>query len=193
VDYQGRAMTATTGRRLVDEVVDEITAWNPREFIAAFGRMHQGRISLVHLNVLMLLEATGPIPMNRLADALDISVASVTGVVDRMESRGLVKRQRHADDRRIVLVATAAGGRKVFGLIDRRRRLGLGKLLTRLSDDELQGLLEGHRALRAARAELFAKANVAEVADVVRRGSAARAEKIDALRTRAKRGKVDRL
>ena len=153
-----RAAKEASDRPLVGAVLEEMAAWNPREFITAFQRWHQGAISLIHLNVLTILEAGGPVSMSGLAEALDISVASVTGVVDRMESRGLVKRQRHPEDRRIVLVATAAGGRKVFGLIDRRRRLGLGKLLTRLSDDELQGLLAGHRALRAARAELFAKA-----------------------------------
>ena len=111
-------MTTPSGRKLVDEVVDEITAWNPREFIAAFARMHQGQISLVHLNVLMQLEATGPLPMNRLADALDISVASVTGVVDRMEARGLVERRRDAEDRRVILVHPAEGGRRLFAEID---------------------------------------------------------------------------
>lgn len=137
---------------LVAQVADELTSWNPRDFIAAFSRMHQGQVSLVHLNVLMLLEATGPIPMHRLADALDISVASVTGVVDRMETRGLVERRRDADDRRVILVHPAEGGRRLFAEIDEKRRQGLGKLLASLSDAELQGLLAGHRALRAARA-----------------------------------------
>ena len=154
-DAKASAATAETERPLVGAVLDEMTAWNPREFITAFQRWHQGAISLIHLNVLTILEAGGPVSMSGLADALDISVASVTGVVDRMEARGLVKRQRHPEDRRIVLVAPAAGGRKVFGEIDRRRRQGLGKLLTHLSDDELSGLLAGHRALRAARAELI--------------------------------------
>ncbi|MGH9883992.1 MAG: MarR family winged helix-turn-helix transcriptional regulator [bacterium] len=143
---------ASSSRALVDEVVDQITAWNPREFLTAFGRMHHGQISLVHLNVLMLLETTGPLPMHRLADALDISVASVTGVVDRMEVRGLVERRRDAEDRRVVLVHLAAGGQRLFTEIDEKRRQGLGKLLAHLTDGQLQGLLEGHRALHAARA-----------------------------------------
>jgi len=146
-------MPAASTRRLVDEVVDEITSWNPREFIAAFSRLQHGQVSLVHLNVLILLEATGPLPMNRLADALDISVASVTGVVDRMEARGLVERRRDAEDRRVILVHTAEGGRRLFAEIDQKRRQGLGKLLSGLSDAELTGLLAGHRALRAARAQ----------------------------------------
>jgi DNA-binding MarR family transcriptional regulator len=139
--------------RLVGEVVDEITSWNPREFIAAFSRLHHGQVSLAHLNVLILLETTGPLPMNRLAEALDISVASVTGVVDRMEARGLVERRRDADDRRVILVQSAEGGRRLFAEIDEKRRQGLSKLLGALSEAELSGLLAGHRALRAARAQ----------------------------------------
>ena len=144
------------GRRLVADVADELTSWNPREFIAAFQRWHQGSISLAHLNVLILLEANGPMSMGHVAEALDISVASATGVVDRMESRGLVERRRDADDRRVVLVVPTAGAQAVLGDIDTRRRQALTKILSLLSDDELSGLLNGHRALRAARAT-FAK------------------------------------
>ena len=49
---------------------------------------------------------------------------------------------------------------------------GLGKLLAGLSDDELAGLLAGHRALRVARAEIIAKAHIEEVDDMVRRAKA---------------------
>lgn len=146
--------TKAAGRPLVAQVVDEIGSWNPRELIAAFGRWHHGAVSLVHLNVLILLESTGPMSMSRLADALDISVASVTGMVDRMEARGLVERRRDAADRRVVLVDAAAGGRRLFEEIDEGRRRALGTLLAKLSDTELAGLLAGHRALRVARAAL---------------------------------------
>ena len=143
-----------TARPLVGQVVDELTMWNPREFIAAFQKWHQGAVSLVHLNVLALLEASGPMPMGRLADQLDISVASITGVIDRMEARGLVERRRGTEDRRVILVHPGKGGRKLFEDIGKRRRLGLAALLSKLTDEQLEGLLEGHRALRAARAEL---------------------------------------
>jgi DNA-binding MarR family transcriptional regulator len=142
-------------RRLVQEVVDELSSWNPRELIAAFHRWHQGDISLVHLNVLMLLSSAGPMSMSRLAEALDISVASVTGVIDRMEARGLVERRRDTGDRRVILVTTAEGGDRIFAEIDQRRREGLGVLLEHLTREELTGLLKGHRALRAARKELI--------------------------------------
>jgi DNA-binding MarR family transcriptional regulator len=171
-------VAASADRPLLGAVLDELSSWNPREFITAFQRWHQGAISLIHLNVLTTLEANGPMSMSAIAEALDISVASATGVIDRMEARGLVKRRRHPDDRRVVLVQPAAGGRKVFGDIDKRRRKGLAMLLGRLSDEELNGLLIGHRALHAARQAMAAQGQTHAHAD--------------ALRTRAPRAHVAR-
>lgn len=133
------------------DVVDELSSWNPREFMSAFRRWHQGSLSLAHLNVLTLLEAEGPLSMSHLAEALDVSVASATGIVDRMEARDLVQRRHDTNDRRVVLVEPAAGAAALFEGIDARRRQGLETLLATLSDEELGGLLLGHRALRTAR------------------------------------------
>jgi DNA-binding MarR family transcriptional regulator len=180
---------------LVTEVLDELTAWNPREFIAAFQRWHQGQISLIQLNVLALLEATGPLPMHRLAEALDISVASLTGVVDRMEGRNLVQRRRDIEDRRVILVEPGDGGRRVFAEIDQRRRAGLASLLASLTDEELKGLLQGHRALRAARADLAKRFAVDKIDAMVARAKASRTDKIEAMLARAQAngaGKADR-
>jgi DNA-binding MarR family transcriptional regulator len=146
---------AGKNRPLVQEAIDELSSWNPREFIAAFERWHQGSISLAHLNVLILLEAHRALRMTRLAEALDISVASVTGIVDRMEKRGLVQRVHDLTDRRVVMVYVADGGHAVLQDIDERRREGLAKLLPKLTDDQLRGLLDGHRALREARSEMI--------------------------------------
>lgn len=143
--------TRADSRQLRTAVLDELTSWNPREFIGAFQRWHHGSMSLIHLNVLMLLESMGPASMSRLAEALDVSVASMTGIVDRMESRDLVERRHDEADRRVVIVHPADGAKKLFGDIDERRRTGLAKLLDELSDEDLAGLLQGHRALRAAR------------------------------------------
>lgn len=144
--------------RLVDAVRDELMSWNPREFIIAFRRWHHDAFSLVHLNVLTILEMDGSASMSHLAAALDVSVASTTGIVDRMENRGLVERRRDGRDRRVVLVHPTEAGRDVFREIDRRRREGLEKMLAQLGDKELQGLLSGHRALRTARANAMALA-----------------------------------
>ncbi len=157
---------ATDHRRLAVAVQDELVSWNPREFISAFRRWHHGAFSLIHLNVLTMLEAEGPQSMSRLAETLDVSVASTTGIVDRMERRGLVERRHEEKDRRVVLVYPTEAGLDVFREIDERRRFGLGKLLERLTVPELEGLLAGHRALRVARtAAAQERAAIAQAAD----------------------------
>src|SRR3954468_3660505 len=88
---------------LLGDVIAEITSWNPRDWTRALRHWHRGSISLVHLDVLMVLEEYGPLSMGRLAELLDVSVASATGIVGRMEKRGLVERHHDDEDRRIVM------------------------------------------------------------------------------------------
>src|SRR6266540_5644625 len=87
-------------RRLAQAVVDELTSWNPRDLMGMFKRLHKGALSLIHLNVLIELETTGPMSMGRLAEVLEVSVASATGIVDRMEKRGFVERRHDEEERR---------------------------------------------------------------------------------------------
>jgi DNA-binding MarR family transcriptional regulator len=143
-------------RENVVAVLDELGGWGPHDRHSMFQRWHRGALSLVHLNVLAALEAEGPLSMSRLADTLDVSVASATGIVDRMERRGLVERRHDSDDRRVVLVDLEPAGRDVFRDLSARRRERLGRVLRELSDDDLAAFLRGIRALRAARTRVIA-------------------------------------
>ncbi len=155
--HERSASVPTADRRaLADELIDELTSWHPRDRVGTFRSWHRGALSLVHLNVLAVLEAEGPLPMRRLAEALDVSDASATGIVDRMELRGLVERRHGTEDRRVVLVRLAEGGAAVFRDLEGHRRERLARLADELTDDDLAGLLAGLRALRAARARLHA-------------------------------------
>ena len=141
-------------RRLTGALLDELTAWNPRERIGAFRAWMRGSLSLIHLLVLTVLESEGPLSMRKLAEALDVSVASATGIVDRMADRGLVEREQSPTDRRVVLVHATTAGRAVFVDLGAVRREHLERVLARLSDRELASFLAGLRGMRRARAEL---------------------------------------
>ncbi len=54
-----------------------------------------------------------PLPMRRLAQKLRCEPSNVTGIVDRLESRGLVERRPDPKDRRVKLAAATEEGRKV--------------------------------------------------------------------------------
>jgi DNA-binding MarR family transcriptional regulator len=140
--------------RLIADVLDEILAHSPFRMMRSMRRWPSGPLSLVHLHVLMQLVEDGPLPMRALADNLDVSQASATGIVDRMEQRGLVVRQRDDEDRRVVRVALTDAGRQLIAGIATERRGHLKVLLDELTDDELTGFLQGSRALRRARGRL---------------------------------------
>jgi DNA-binding MarR family transcriptional regulator len=160
-DAAANAAGAGVRRATSDEVINELTAWNPRERMGMFRRWLAGSLSIVHLHVLTVLETGGPLPMGRLADALDVSVASATGIVDRMEQRGLIERRDDDRDRRIVVVHPTAAGLGVFADLDEQRRASLRILLERLTDRELKSFLVGLRAMRAAREAMAAEAAAA--------------------------------
>src|SRR5215813_14385452 len=67
-------------------------------------------LSPAQCHVLHLIEPGRPIPMGRLAETLSCDASNVTGLVDRLEARGLVCRHPSVEDRRLkVLDLTPAG------------------------------------------------------------------------------------
>jgi len=72
-----------------------------------------------------------PLPMHELATMLACDNSNVTGIVDRLEARGLVARQPYALDRRVKhLALTALGAELQQQLLERMGRppAGLRKL-----------------------------------------------------------------
>jgi DNA-binding MarR family transcriptional regulator len=98
-------------------------------------------LSPIQCHVLHLIEPGRPVPMGRLAETLSCDASNITGLVDRLESRGLVERWPSADDRRVkVLQLTPTGSRLRAQLL--RRISGRSHPLSRLSLDERRTLLK---------------------------------------------------
>jgi DNA-binding MarR family transcriptional regulator len=163
-------VTLNTTNRSADTqaILDELTAWNPRERMTMFRRWLAGSLSIVHLHVLTILESAEALPMGKLAEALDVSVASATGIIDRMEQRGLVERGQQADDRRVVLVRATPAGLAVFSELEEQRRASITRILDRLTDEELAAFLKGLRAMGVARAAIAGEAADTEPAGPIR-------------------------
>jgi MarR family transcriptional regulator, organic hydroperoxide resistance regulator len=80
------------------------------------------RLSPPQVHALRVLSPERPLPMGRLACALGCDASNVTGIVDRLEKRGLIERRPSERDRRVkVLVVTDEGARVRAALM---RRLG---------------------------------------------------------------------
>jgi len=61
-------------------------------------------INVTDLNCLNLLALSGQLTAGELARATGLTTASITGVLDRLEEAGFVRRERDAHDRRRVVV-----------------------------------------------------------------------------------------
>ncbi|HEY2442671.1 MAG TPA: MarR family transcriptional regulator [Streptosporangiaceae bacterium] len=61
-------------------------------------------INATDLNCLNILSLGGTITAGQLAQATGLTTASITGVIDRLEEAGYVRRERHAGDRRRVVI-----------------------------------------------------------------------------------------
>src|SRR5690242_10048121 len=86
----------------------------------------------------------GPAAMRTLAETLACDASNVTGIINRLEKRGLVRREASSTDRRVTnLVITPEGERAVDAIRAKMHRTREG--LSRLGDedrDRLSTLLE---------------------------------------------------
>ena len=103
-------------------------------------------INATDLNCLNIVALTGPMTAGELARATGLTTASITGVLDRLEEGGFVRRERDPKDRRRVIVTLNPGPglREIgptFGPLVRAWR----DAAAAYSDEELRLLLDFQR------------------------------------------------
>src|SRR5437899_9822708 len=77
-------------------------------------------VCLSDFAVMEMLLHKGPQPVNEIGRRIELTSGAITTAVDRLESRGLVTREAHENDRRARIVRLTARGKdeavKVFGV-----------------------------------------------------------------------------
>ncbi len=95
--------------------------------------------------ILQLGRYEGGLPIIELSRRLLVTAGNVTGIVDRLEEKGLVTRVRQMDDRRVTKVELTERGGRLFKDIVPQHERDIGEILGVLSESELgelRGLLE---------------------------------------------------
>jgi DNA-binding MarR family transcriptional regulator len=134
----------------IEEIVADLQQMIGSLRCAGTGRMVKAGISMTHLHILWLLEHHGDVTMSRLADLLDVSFSNATGLIDRMEERGLVERIRVPEDRRIVLVRASAAGDRVRDEIEAIKHDQIRSVLGHLDPPKLARMRAAIGDLRTA-------------------------------------------
>jgi DNA-binding MarR family transcriptional regulator len=111
----------------------------------AFGRFGLNRGEVGVLGALRIAGPKQQLSPTRLFKGLMLSSAGITSRLDRLERRGYVRRRRHPDDRRGVLVELTDAGREVLDQSVRANTAGEKELVANLTKQEqkvLAGLLK---------------------------------------------------
>jgi DNA-binding MarR family transcriptional regulator len=105
------------------------------------------------LSALSVLVFGGPRTLSELADAEQVTVPTMSGVVRGLEETGLAQRSAHPTDRRATVVSATAKGRKLM-LRGRDQRVDqLVERLRGLNDRDLTALERATEVLRRLEAD----------------------------------------
>ncbi len=100
-------------------------------------RLAKEAITFSQYSVLLAISRNGPMQMNRLSEHMLVAPANVTGLVNRMEKKGYVRRRRDQKDRRLYVIEPTSSGSKIFREISTRFRQYAGRLGSDLTPAEL--------------------------------------------------------
>jgi len=110
-------------------------------------------VPLAQLSALSVLVFGGPRTLGELATAEQVRPPTMTRIVQGLESAGLVRRVRDADDGRVHWLHATAKGRRVMQRGRERRVENLATLLGRLPPDEVRRVSEAAELVERALAQ----------------------------------------
>src|SRR5215471_6290764 len=99
------------------------------------------QLSPAQCHLLHLMQPGQSVPMGRLANILACDASNVTGLVDRLESRGIVWRRHSEEDRRVKALELTAVGIRLRGIV-LERMTKPPKTLGRLSAEDQRALVK---------------------------------------------------
>jgi len=97
--------------------------YGKKEIIYSIRRLMQGserytkeinkkyNVSAAQVNCLLALHEYGPLPPSQIAKMILVNSSTVTGIIDRLEQKGLVQRQRISQDRRVITIQLTESGK----------------------------------------------------------------------------------
>ncbi len=130
-----------------NDMIEEII-YRIRLLIQAEGRHSKAlnkefQVSGPQLNCLKALFKSGPLPPSQIAREILVESSTVTGIIDRLEQKGFVKRVRSAQDRRKIFIEMTNSGRALAAHAPPSIQVTLHEGLRRLERDKLEAILDG--------------------------------------------------
>ena len=103
---------------------------------AAVGFFGEEGITEAQLQALELLVSNGPMLMRKISDAMSVTPANVTGIVDRLEEKKLVLRTSGEGDRRATIIEITPEGKALYEKVGKKKGEMVKKSLATFTKDE---------------------------------------------------------
>jgi MarR family transcriptional regulator, organic hydroperoxide resistance regulator len=103
-------------RAAAEEIMEQVDELHRR--LTDYGESRIAGLGLTIPQAGLLHTLGSPLPMNQIAGRMHCDASNLTGIVDRLEGRGLVERRVRAGDRRIKEIALTPEGRRVKRQVD---------------------------------------------------------------------------
>ncbi len=105
-------------------------------------KIKESNLTQPQFGVLETLLHYGPTTLSSLGDKLLVTAGNITCVVDKLETMGLVKRERDYSDRRIIVAELTQNGREMINSIYPSYIEKISELTSELSEKEKHRLQE---------------------------------------------------
>ncbi len=118
---------------------------------AAYSAAHVRQLGLTpaQFDVIATLGNTAGLPFNELARRTLVTKGTLTGIIDRLEAKGLVRREVPIEDRRSFRACLTASGETLFAAIFPAHLAHLRRAFGTADEAELTQMADTLRALRA--------------------------------------------
>jgi len=105
------------------EILGDIHSIRTKDIIYSIRRLMQAgehytkelnkiyNVSAAQINCLLALHENGPLPPSQIAKHVMVNSSTITGIIDRLEKKDLVKRLRISRDRRVITVELTRTGK----------------------------------------------------------------------------------
>jgi DNA-binding MarR family transcriptional regulator len=104
-------------------------------------------VTMPQMKVLMLLGLHGSAPVSQLAQQMSVSPPNVTGILDRLEQHGWVRRTSDLRDRRVVRVVLTSDGQLFLDNLQQASSSRTRARLAEMASEDRDALRRGLRAL----------------------------------------------
>ncbi len=145
----------------VDAIVETIIYLYTESRRLTKGMASQFGLTGPQLTVIKMLETFGDISLSSLSERIRAQNSTVTGIIDRMEREGLVRRERSTTDRRVVFIRLTDKGARLAAEIEVEPMEIFRAALGSLSRDDVRDLL---RILTKLQKKVRARVSAAEPA-----------------------------